>query len=130
MILTLIIGDSQSSGKTKSINEKTGLKGRNLFMPLRLILTGKDKGRTGQVLSVLGNSKVLVENINIVKKHQKGNPNTGQESGIIEKEMPIHISNVMLMNPITNKRDKIGIKQLEDGTKVRFFKSNNEVVDI
>ena len=95
-----------------------------------IVLTGKDKGRTGQVLSVLGDSKVLVENINIVKKHQKGNPNTGQESGIVEKEMPIHISNVMLMNPLTNKGDKIGIKQLEDGTKVRFFKSNNEVVDI
>lgn len=94
------------------------------------VLTGKDKGRTGQVLSVLGDSKVLVENINIVKKHQKGNPNTGQESGIVEKEMPIHISNVMLMNPLTNKGDKVGIKQLEDGTKVRFFKSNNEVVDI
>ena len=79
---------------------------------------------------MLNNSKVLVENINIVKKHQKGNPNTGQEGGIIEKEMPIHISNVMLLNPITNQKDKVGIKTLEDGTKVRFFKSNNEVVDI
>jgi large subunit ribosomal protein L24 len=95
-----------------------------------IILSGKDKGRTGQVLSVLKNSKVIVENINIVKKHQKGNPNTGQESGIVEKEMPIHISNVLLMNPITNKGDKVGIKKLEDGTKVRYFKSNNEVVDI
>jgi large subunit ribosomal protein L24 len=95
-----------------------------------IVLSGKDKGRTGQVLNVLNNSKVLVENINLVKKHQKGNPNTGQESGIIEKEMPIHISNVMLLNPITNKGDKVGIKKLEDGTKVRYFKSNNEVVDI
>ena len=95
-----------------------------------IILSGKDKGRTGQVLSVLKNSKVIVENINIVKKHQKGNPNTGQESGIVEKEMPIHISNVLLVNPITNKGDKVGIKKLEDGTKVRYFKSNNEVVDI
>ena len=95
-----------------------------------IVLSGKDKGRTGQVLSVLNNSKVVVENINIVKKHQKGNPNTGQESGIVEKEMPIHISNVLLLNPITNKGDKIGIKKLEDGTKVRYFKSNNEVVDI
>ena len=82
------------------------------------------------MLRMLNNSKVLVENINIVKKHQKGNPNTGQEGGIIEKEMPIHISNVMLLNPITNQKDKVGIKTLEDGTKVRFFKSNNEVVDI
>tara|TARA_E500000081_G_C6097462_1_gene335872 strand:- start:622 stop:912 length:291 start_codon:yes stop_codon:yes gene_type:complete len=94
------------------------------------VLSGKDKGRTGTVLRMLNNSKVLVENINIVKKHQKGNPNTGQEGGIIEKEMPIHISNVMLLNPITNQKDKVGIKTLEDGTKVRFFKSNNEVVDI
>ena len=95
-----------------------------------VVLSGKDKGRTGTVLRMLNNSKVLVENINIVKKHQKGNPNTGQEGGIIEKEMPIHISNVMLLNPITNQKDKVGIKTLEDGTKVRFFKSNNEVVDI
>ena len=95
-----------------------------------IVLSGKDKGRTGQVLNVLKNSKAVVENINIVKKHQKGNPNTGQESGIIEKEMPIHMSNIMLLNPITNKGDKVGIKKLEDGTKVRFFKSNNEVVDI
>ena len=95
-----------------------------------IVLSGKDKGRTGTVLRMLNNSKVLIENINIVKKHQKGNPNTGQEGGIIEKEMPIHISNVMLLNPITNQKDKVGIKTLEDGTKVRFFKSNNEVVDI
>ena len=95
-----------------------------------IVLSGKDKGRTGQVLNVLKNSKVVVENMNIVKKHQKGNPNTGQESGIIEKEMPIHMSNIMLLNPITNKGDRVGIKKLEDGTKVRFFKSNNEVVDI
>ena len=95
-----------------------------------IVLSGKDKGRTGQVLSVLNNSIVVVENVNIVKKHQKGNPNTGQESGIVEKEMPIHISNVLLLNPITNKGDKVGIKKLEDGTKVRYFKSNNEVVDI
>ena len=95
-----------------------------------IVLSGKDKGRTGQVLSVLNNTRVVVENINIVKKHQKGNPNTGQESGIVEKEMPINISNVLLLNPITNKGDKVGIKKLEDGTKVRYFKSNNEVVDI
>ena len=95
-----------------------------------IVLSGKDKGRTGTVLRMLNNSKVLVENVNVVKKHQKGNPNAGQEGGIIEKEMPIHISNVMLLNPITNQPDRVGIKRLEDGTKVRFFKSNNEVVDI
>ena len=95
-----------------------------------IVLTGKDKGRRGQVLNVIKNRKVLIENVNLVKKHQKGNPNTGEESGIIEKEMPIDISNVMLFNPITKKGDKVGFKILEDGRKVRFFKSNNEVVDI
>ena len=95
-----------------------------------IVLTGKDKGRQGQVVKVINNRKVLIENVNIVKKHQKGNPNTGEESGIIEKEMPIDISNVMLFNPITKKGDKVGFKILEDGRKVRFFKSNNEVVDI
>ena len=95
-----------------------------------IVLTGKDKGRRGQVLNVIKNRKVLIENVNLVKKHQKGNPNTGEVSGIIEKEMPIHVSNVMLFNPITKKGDKVGFRILEDGRKVRFFKSNNEVVDI
>ncbi len=95
-----------------------------------IVLAGKDKGRQGQVIKIIKNRKVLIENINLVKKHQKGNPNTGEASGIIEKEMPIHISNVMLLNPITKKGDKVGFKILEDGRKVRFFKSNNEVVDI
>jgi len=95
-----------------------------------IIITGKDKGRRGQVLTVLSSSKILVENINIVKKHQKGNPNTGQESGIIEKEMPIQSSNVMLFNPATGKGDRVGFTTLEDGRKVRLFRSNSEVVDI
>ena len=95
-----------------------------------IVLSGKDKGRQGQVIKVMKNSKILIENINLVKKHQKGNPNTGEESGIVEKEMPIHLSNVTLFNPITKKGDKVGFKVLEDGRKVRFFKSNNEVVDI
>ena len=95
-----------------------------------IIMTGKDKGRRGQVLKVFRSSKILVENINLVKKHQKGNPNTGQESGIIEKEMPIQSSNVMLFNTASEKGDRVGFKTLEDGRKVRLFKSNNEVVDI
>ena len=86
-----------------------------------IVLSGKDKGRTGTVLRMLNNSKVLVENINIVKKHQKGNPNTGQEGGIIEKEMPIHISNVMLLNPITNQKDKVGIRHLRMEQKLDFL---------
>ena len=95
-----------------------------------IIMTGKDKGRRGQVLKVFRSSKILVENINLVKKHQKGNPNTGQESGIIEKEMPIQSSNVMLFNPATGKGDRVGFTTLEDGRKVRLFRSNSEVVDM
>ncbi|MCZ6516372.1 MAG: 50S ribosomal protein L24 [Gammaproteobacteria bacterium] len=95
-----------------------------------IVITGKDKGRRGTVLSVLENGKMLVENVNVVKKHQKPNPNMGIQGGIVEKEMPLHPSNVMLFNPITNKGDRVGIKTLEDGRRVRFFKSNNEVVDI
>ena len=95
-----------------------------------IVITGKDKGRRGTVLSVLENGKMLVENVSVVKKHQKPNPNMGIQGGIVEKEMPLHPSNVMLFNPITNKGDRVGIKTLEDGRRVRFFKSNNEVVDI
>jgi large subunit ribosomal protein L24 len=95
-----------------------------------IVIAGKDKGRQGTVLRVLENGKMLVENVNVVRKHQKPNPNAGIQGGIIEKEMPLHPSNVMLFNPITNKGDRVGIKTLEDGRRVRFFKSNNEVVDI
>ena len=95
-----------------------------------IVIAGKDKGRRGTVLRVLDDSKVLVENVNVVRKHQKPNPNMGIQGGIVEKEMPLHTSNVMLFNPITNKGDRVGIKTLEDGRRVRFFKSNNEVVDI
>jgi len=95
-----------------------------------IVIAGKDKGRRGAVLRVFDNGKVLVENVNVVKKHQKPNPNAGIQGGIIEKEMPLQASNVMLFNPITNKGDRVGIKTLEDGRRVRIFKSNNEVVDI
>ena len=95
-----------------------------------IVTTGKDKGRKGVILSFSGNEKVLVEAVNMVKKHTKPNPAAGVEGGIIEKEMPLSISNVMLFNPLTDKGDKIGIKILEDGKKVRYFKSNNEVVDV
>jgi large subunit ribosomal protein L24 len=95
-----------------------------------IVISGKDKGRRGSVLNVLETGRVLVEGINVVKKHQKPNPNAGVQGGIIEQEMPLERSNVMLFNPATGKGDRIGIKRLEDGRKVRFFKSNNEVVDI
>ncbi len=96
-----------------------------------VVLTGKDKGKRGAVLSVLQEKqKVIVENINMAKRHTKGNPTQGSPGGIIEKEMPIHVSNVAIWNPVTKKSDRVGIKFLEDGRKVRFFKSNSEVVDI
>ena len=95
-----------------------------------IVTSGRDKGRRGTVLSVHPNGRVLVEGVNMVKKHQKPNPNAGAPGGIVEKEMALDRSNVMLFNPITEKADRIGIKRLEDGRKVRFFKSNNEVVDV
>ena len=95
-----------------------------------IVIAGKDKGRRGAVLSVLETGRLLVENINVVKKHQKPNPNMGVQGGILEKEMPLHASNVMLYHPIMKKGDRVGIKTLEDGRRVRYFKSNNEVVDI
>jgi large subunit ribosomal protein L24 len=94
-----------------------------------VVIAGKDKGRRGSVLRVYDDGRVLVENVNVVKKHQKGNPNAGQPGGIISKEMPVDISNVMMFNPQTEKGDRIGFRTLEDGKKVRYFMSNNEVLD-
>jgi large subunit ribosomal protein L24 len=94
-----------------------------------IVIAGKDKGRQGTVLTVDDDS-ILVETINMAKKHVKANPMGGVEGGIVEKEMPMNISNVMLFNPMTNKGDRIGFKTLEDGRKVRYFKSNGEVVDV
>jgi len=95
-----------------------------------VVISGKDKGRQGTVLKVMANDQVLVESINMVKKHTKPNPMQGVEGGIVDKEMPLHVSNVMLFNPVSNKGDRVGIKVLEDGRKVRYFKSNGEVVDV
>jgi large subunit ribosomal protein L24 len=96
-----------------------------------VILSGKDKGKRGIVLNVMfKEEKIIVENVNMVKRHTKGNPMQGTPGGIIEKEMAIHISNVAVWNPVSEKPDRIGFKTLEDGQKVRYFKSNNEVVDV
>ncbi len=95
-----------------------------------IVVTGKDKGRRGEVLRVRDDGRVVVANVNIVKKHQKPNPNMGVAGGIIEREMPLEASNVMLYNPITKKGDRVGYKTLDDGRKVRVFKSNQEVVDV
>ncbi|MCO6414178.1 MAG: 50S ribosomal protein L24 [Thiogranum sp.] len=96
-----------------------------------VVTTGKDSGKRGTVLRVLSDSdKLVVENVNIVKKHTKPNPQRGIAGGIVEKEMPIHVSNVMLYNPQTKKADRVGFRILEDGRKVRVFKSTSEVVDV
>jgi large subunit ribosomal protein L24 len=95
-----------------------------------IVITGRDKGRRGTVLRVYEDDRVLVENVNVVKKHQRPNPQRGVAGGIIEKEMPLQASNVMLWNPLAKKGDRVGVRTLQDGKKVRFFKSNNEVVDV
>ncbi|TDJ62310.1 MAG: 50S ribosomal protein L24 [Proteobacteria bacterium] len=94
------------------------------------VVAGRDKGKRGAVLRVLTNGRVIVEGVQLVKRHTKPNPQAGVPGGIIEKEASIHISNVALYNPVTNKPDRVGIKLLKDNRKVRFFKSNDEVVDI
>ena len=95
-----------------------------------VVLTGKDKGKRGSVLRVLPDDRVLVENINVVKKHTRPNPNMNVTGGIIDKEMPIHVSNVAVYNTAAGKGERIGFKTLEDGRKVRVFKSSGEVVDV
>ena len=94
-----------------------------------VVITGKDKGRRGKVVQVLANNKVVVQGINRVKKHQRPNPNLGVQGGLVEKEIPLDASNVMLVNPATGKGDRVGFKLLEDGKKIRVFKSNGERVD-
>ncbi|HQT31938.1 MAG TPA: 50S ribosomal protein L24 [Thiobacillus sp.] len=94
-----------------------------------IVLTGKDKGKRGSVLRVLDTGHLLVEGVNRVKKHQKPNPMRGVQGGIVEKEMPIQASNIALFNAATQKADRVGYKVLEDGRKVRVFKSNGEMVD-
>ncbi len=92
-----------------------------------IVLTGKDKGKTGKVTRVLSNGKLFVEGVNLVKKHQKPNPQLGVQGGIVDKEAPIQASNVAIVNPATGKADRVGFR-FEDGRKVRFFKSNSELV--
>ena len=95
-----------------------------------IVTTGRSKGRSGKVLRVLrADNRVIVEGLNMVKKHVRPNPNKNEQGGILEKEASIHVSNVGLVNPATGKADRIGIKTLNDGKKVRYFKSNDEVVD-
>ncbi len=96
-----------------------------------IVIAGKDKGRRGTVLQIVDEDRVLVEGINIAKKHTKANPNMGVEGGILDREMPLAVSNVLVFNPKTKKGDRVGIRVSDDGeTKERIFKSSGEAVDI
>jgi len=95
-----------------------------------VVTTGKDRGKRGTVLRIVDDEHVVVEGANKVKKHQRPNPMKGITGGISDKEMPVHISNVALYNPTTKKADRVGVRTLQDGRRVRFFKSNGEVVDV
>ncbi len=94
-----------------------------------VVRTGKDKGKQGTVLRVLPNDRVLVENVNVVKRHTRPNPNRNVSGGIVEKEASLHVSNVMLFNATAGKGERTGRKTLEDGRKVRVFKRSGEVAD-
>ena len=93
-----------------------------------IVIAGADKGKKGEVVRIAGD-KVVVQNINIIKRHTKPNPQVGQAGGIVEREAPIHISNVMLFNPASGKGERVGRKTLGDGRKVRVFRASGEVVD-
>ena len=95
-----------------------------------IVTAGRSKGQRGHVLRMLGEDRLLVENVNMVKKHQKPNPSVNQPGGIIERESSIHVSNVGVYNPGTGKADRVGFKTLENGRKVRIFKSTGEAIDI
>ena len=94
-----------------------------------IVLAGRDKGKRGAVTRTLADGRVYVSGVNLIKRHTKGNPQMGQPGGIIEKEAPIQVSNVAIYNKGTSKADRIGVKQLADGKKVRVFKSNGEQID-
>ena len=94
-----------------------------------VVLAGRDKGARGTVIQVLEGDRVIVENVNRVKKHQKPNPQVNRQGGIIEKEMPLPVSKVAVWNPATKKPDRVGFKKLTDGRKVRVFRSNGEMLE-
>ncbi len=95
-----------------------------------IVRTGRNRGKRGTVLRVLADERALVEGVNVVKRHTRGNPQRGTQGGIIQKEMPVHISNINIFNPATGKGDRIGYKWLGDGRKVRVFRSTGEVIDV
>lgn len=94
-----------------------------------VVIAGRDKGRRGHITRVLSDRRVVVDGVNVVKRHTRPDPSRNKPGGIIEKEAPVHISNVMLFNPQTSKGDRVGVRTLEDGRKVRYYKSTGEVID-
>jgi large subunit ribosomal protein L24 len=94
-----------------------------------IVLAGRDKGKRGSVIRVLDEMRLLVQNVNMIKRHTKPNPQRNVPGGIVDKEAPIHISNIALVNPVTGKGERIGFKTLADGRKVRIWKKSGEVVD-
>ena len=95
-----------------------------------IVLAGRDKGKRGTVLTVLGNGKAMVNDINIVKKHVRANPQSGETGGIVEQEAAIQMSNIGIYNPATKKADRVGIVVFDDGQKVRYYKSNGQTIDV
>ena len=95
-----------------------------------IVRTGKDKGRRGTVLQIFDDGRVLVEGVNLAKKHTKPNPNIGEQGGIVDKAMPLDVSNVLVFNPKSKKGERIGIRVEDDGSKVRVFRGTGDVVDI
>jgi large subunit ribosomal protein L24 len=95
-----------------------------------VVIAGKDKGKRGNVTRVVSSERIIVDGVNMVKRHTKGNPQQGVPGGIIDKEAPLHVSNVAIFNSKANKADRVGIKVLEDGKKVRYFKSSGEQIDV
>jgi large subunit ribosomal protein L24 len=95
-----------------------------------VVLSGKDKGRTGSITRMVTGDTVLIEGVNVSKKHQRGNPQKNQPGGLLDKEMPLHVSKVAIWNAGSKKADRVGVKTLADGKRVRFLKSNNEVLDV
>ena len=95
-----------------------------------VVLAGRDKGKRGTILRVLDDERALVDSVNVIKKHTRPNPNKGETGGIIEKESPIRISNLGMYNPNSKKADRVGFKSLEDGKKVRVFRSDGEMIDV
>lgn len=95
-----------------------------------IVISGKSKGASGKVVRIIDECSAIVEGANLIKKHTRPNPNANVQGGIVEKEAPLLLSKLAILNPVTQKRDKVGVKFLEDGQKVRCFKSNNELIDV